>query len=376
MISFNPFDRREKFFILLVTPEKVSAVLFGVTRDRSISCEKFWPEFALSQSHRWLTKVLPHWTVIVAVSPHLAYTADIPIHLSREETYKEELSLSELDSLLGRVMNQEFMANRKIAGRALQVSELEIVLADSRIRDFRVDGHHVHNPMGFKAKHIEASIEMTFVRREVYESLRGFSNRSHFFFTGLDRSILAALRKNYEPPFVCTLLESPRSSVFRISSSHGNRIERYEIDWSAKSFLQVFMDEWGVNEESARELLRWYREGKLPQSAEQIIKKEFQKLAEHLEKELGGHLGKMPILISSQEMIMPLSRKINLEKITLRPVFEKMGFTAKEQSWPMAEHERFSYCAPLLEFYSHQGSPEINLWLRRRLHWLGSMNYT
>lgn len=377
MISINPFDRREKFFVLLIAPEKISAILFAVTRDRSLSCEKFWPEFRVTQTHRWWPKTLPHWNVIVAVSPHLAYTADIPLHLQREGSSPGPLSFSQLDNLLGRAMNQEFMAYRKVAGKALQVSDLDIVLADSRIADFRMDGHKVHNPMGSKAKTIEALISMTFVRRNVYESLRVLSRRSRFFFTSLDRAQLIALKKVYEPPFSLALLESPRSSIFRMSGvATGNQIDRHEIAWSAKEFLQVFMDSWGVSEEVARDLYLSYRKNELPDVVQHSTAKEFARITERLEKFLGAHAHKSKILMTSQEEVMPISSHLPLERVSLSLILEKMGFTTGEMVWPMREYEQFSYCAPLLEFFSDQGNQEVNRWLRRRLHWLGSMNYT
>ncbi len=377
MISINPFDRREKFFVLLIAPERISAILFAVTRDRSISCEKFWPEFTIQQSHRWWPKTFPYWNVIVAVSPHLAYTADIPLHLQREGSSHGPLSFSQLDNLLGRAMNQEFMAYRKVAGKALQVSDLDIVLADSRIADFRMDGHKVHSPMGSRAKTIEALISMTFVRRDVYESLRALSRRSRFFFTSLDRAQLIALGKVYEPPFSLALLESPRSSIFRMSgTATGNQIDRHEIAWSAKEFLQVFMDTWGVNEEIARDLYHLYQKKELPEVIQQSITKEFTRITDRLEKLLGAHSHKSKILMTSQEEVLPTSSHLALERVSLASILEKMGFTTEEMIWPVKEYEQFSYCAPLLEFFSDQGSQEVNRWLRRRLHWLGSMNYT
>ena len=117
----------------------MSAVLFAVTRDRSISCEKFWPEFELGVSRKWWPTILPHWNVIVAASPSLAYTATISFRLQRDDSEKTPLSFPELENLLSRGMNQEFIRYRKIASKSLHVPDLEMVLADSRVVDFKID---------------------------------------------------------------------------------------------------------------------------------------------------------------------------------------------------------------------------------------------
>ena len=376
MIWFNPFDRREKFFVLLIAPEKVSAVLFAVTRDRIMSCEKFWPDFDLSSSSRWWPKILPHWNVVVAASPNLAYTAHVSFQLEREHGEKTPLSFPELENLLSRGMNQEFIRYRKIASQALGVSDLDTVLADSRIIDFKIDGHRVHNPITFSPKQLHAAVEITFIHRQLYESLRNLIRRQNFFFTSSAQAKLTTLQKAYSAPFALAVLESPHSALFQVVSSDlGNDYRRHDLAWSAKEFLEVFIETWGVNEEIARDLYRLHEKGMLPKSSEAHVAKRFKEISERLDASLKSVSASGTILVTSQEEIPFTSKKFTFQKISLPTLLEKMGFTAVGDNWPVADYERFSYIAPLLDFFSDQGSQEINRWLRRRLHWLGSMNY-
>ena len=376
MIWFNPFDRREKFFVLLIAPEKVSALLFAVTKDRIISCEKFWPDFPLGIQRKWWPKILPHWNVIVAASPNLAYTANVSLRLNRNEGKKTALSFPELENLLSRGMNQEFIRFRTIASQALGVEDLDTVLADSRIIDFKIDGHRVHNPIGFTPKQLQAAVEITFIHRGLYESLRSLIRRPNFFFTSLAQAKLTALRKVYDPPFSLVLLESTHSALFQATASDiGNDDRRRDLAWSAKEFLEVFIETWGVNEEIARDLYLMYEKESLPSDVQKEVAKRFKKISERLDSVLRAASASGKILITSQEDIPLTSREFPFEKISLPLLMEKMGFSVAEGEWLVATYERFSYTAPLLDFFSDQGSPEINRWLRRRLHWLGSMNY-
>ncbi len=352
----------------------MSAVLFAVTRDRSITCEKFWPEFHIARPGRWWPKIMPYWTVIVAASPSLAYTADVSFRVHREE--KTELSFPELENLLNRGVNQEFIKYRKIASQALGVPDLDVVLADSRVIDFRIDGHRVHNPIGFTPQELQTAIEITFVQRKLYESLRNLIRRPNFFFTSLAEAKLTALRKAYKPPFALAVFESPQSSVFRAADSETGRMdERRDIPWSAKEYLEVFIETWGVNEEIARDLYGLYQKKQLPTAIEEQLQKKFKDVSEHLEESLKKIGAPTKILITSQEDVHLASRRFSFEPISIQTLLEKMGFSVPGEAWPMPSYEQFSYCAPLLDFFSDQGSPEINRWLRRRLHWLGSMNY-
>jgi hypothetical protein len=373
---FNLFDRREKFFVLLIAPEKISAVLFAVTRDRSVGCEKFWSDFPLESSRRWWSKIRPNWTVIAAVSPNLAYTANVSLQLRRDDGGKTPLTFPELENLLSRGMNQEFIKYRRVASQSLGVTDLDMVLADSRVTDFKIDGHRVHSPIGFTSHHLQTAVEITFIHRTLYELLRNFIRRPNFFFTSLARAKLTVLRKIYQPPFALAVLESPHSAVFQVGNYViGHQDERQDLPWSAKEFLQVFMETWGVNEEIARDLYDLHRKEQLPTVVEEYVAKQFRLISDRLEESLRAVsvLGK--VLVTSQEDIPLASRRFSFEKISLPLILEKMGFSLSGSLWPLPGYEQFSYCAPFLDFFSDQGSPEINRWLRRRLHWLGAMNY-
>ena len=56
----------------------------------------------------------------------------------------------------------------------MNVTDLDIVLTDVRIRGVKLDGHKVVNPIGFKAKTVEIQFSQTFLLRDFVNSVKEY----------------------------------------------------------------------------------------------------------------------------------------------------------------------------------------------------------
>ncbi len=381
MIDFYHWRKKEKFLVLEVFKEKTTGFLLSLDSEKHLFVEKIWPDFDWFQISRRFRRHLEKWKVIVAADSSLALTQILPIKLERDaDLVKSPLSGIELENLLAQTIAKVFTKCREEASLELNIDELDAILIDNRVVNFKVDGHHVLNPVDFKAKKIEAILEITLTNRIIFEHWKNFFNigkTKNFFFTESAKAELFALKKAKSLPIHLLVLNSYFPSyIFKLEKVViGEVIFRKKINWSPGIFLEKIESSLGVSPKVARKLYSLYLAGSVSSKMSRYFTSLFKIELNQFLKQLDRFKIKGGLYIDTF-LPLPLSfprrrNQVSFNPLPFKDLVNKLGFKIRSHL-PWKDEEALKHLAPFFEFYYNKEDIEINHWLRRRLHWLGS----
>ena len=372
---FNFFLRKEYFLLLEISPQKTSGLLLSLDSGRKLRPEKFWEnlkELKFSSYLRWTGAVKK---TIIAVEPEFAFTTVIPLALQRENA-EEPLGKVELENLLAQAVSRVYNQYRQEASRELNVDELDAMLADSRVVNFKVDGNQVINPLGFRTKEIRAVFEMTFTTRQVFGEIKNFlKGNDDFFFTEIGRAELRVIHKINPPPVYLLMLGGDRSYFFSMEKTAvGWLMSRKELHWSTSGLSKIICGHWLVSEEAAKDLYRVYLQKNVSPAVEKYFKRIFTPAIDSLLKQIQKlkPSGKIYLEANEAPILLLKERRSAFEEFPFDIFWEKSGFGISASGWFSEPSRAFRKLAPFFEFYYDKSDTDINHWLRRRLHWLGA----
>jgi len=378
VIKFAPWSRPEKFLILEALPERTRGLLLSVDAEKNLQVRRFWEEFPVAKLSRRVPWEFGGTKIILAADPSLAFTVFVPVKLEREPAAaKEQLGILELENLLAQSIGKVFSQCRKQAGQALRVGELETVLVGSRVRNFKVDGHKVVNPLGFQGKKIEAVLELTLTTRKIFESWKSFfSTREKFFFTESARAWLTSLEKAGAATVNLITFRPETTSFFILEpAATGTVIYRGKLDWETNRLLESITSSLGVSRSLAEELYGRYLRGETSSSGARWIDRILKPVLDSLFHAMKKTRLRGPIYVDTMTPLpiaLPKRRgKIVLTALPLASLVEKLGFTLQPSRHNLSDTQLFRHLAPFLEFYYDKSDSSINHKLWRRLHWLG-----
>lgn len=352
--------------MLDVSPEKIGGLLISLDDQKKIGKEKSWENLERNTSSKREPFIPNVSRVIAACDPELAFKVFIPLSIKRGKK-EGHLEKTELENLLAQEIGKVFNHYRGEASVVLGADELDTILADSNVSGFEVDGHKVMNPAGFNPEELNAAMEMTFTARQTFERVKAVKKKADFFFTekGQAQAEIAKKLGTRQNDFL--LLGSPKSYFYPGGRSETSYTRR-ELDWSTGNFAAEISRQWALDEVAAQGIYRYYyREGISP-SLEKYFKKIFSKIA----KELVGKVSKLKTsgkVYISGDVRMDLIGRTVFSELPSDDFTARSGFTVDKSSFRAAA---FPELAPFFEFYYDNSESEINGWLRRRLHWLGS----
>ena len=383
MIDFHLFQNKEKYLILEVGEKSTSGFLLRLDPDKEIILEKTWSNFFWTKISRRFRRHLEKWKVIVVANPSLATTIVLPIKLEREDNFaKSPLSSIELENLLAQATAKVFTQVRGEASRDLGIEELDTILIDNRVCNFKIDCHHVMNPVDFRAKKIDAVLELTLTTRTIFDDWKtnfSIGETKNFFFTEAARAELFLLKKLKPLPINLLIFNSRQNSQFSKleKAAVGELIHRGKIKWATNSIINAIEQDLSVSPAVAQKLYSLYSQKKLSPRITRhfnlILKPAIVPFLKHLEElKVRGAV----YLDTSLPLPPFLSHKqghATLENLPFDDLINKLGFKIDSSKYPWPENQIFKHLAPFLEFYYNNEDLAINHWLRRRLHWLGSV---
>ena len=353
--------------LLDVSAEKISGLLISLDSQKRIKKEKFWENIEGRSSKRWPSIPLFNKT-IVACDPELAVKIFIPLSISRESG-AGALERVELENLLAQAIGKIFNHYRKEASLVIGADELDTILADSNVSGFEVDSHKVINPLGFSSKEIKAIMEMTFSARKTYERVKAAIRKPDFFLTEKGQAQSEAIKKLGDKRADFLSL-GPDKSYFYPGYISGIPYSRRELKWSTGGFVSEICSCWNLGENTAKSVYHYYLKEGVSPLMDKYLSKVFSKNA----RDLAGRVKKIK---TAKKVCFTGNASLNLlgRSMFYEPPFEsflaKSGFSA-ESDGLLSGAEGFRTLAPFLEFYYDNSDNEINGWLKRRLHWLGS----
>ena len=375
MFDLSWFSLKKYFLCIEVSPDHVSGLLFHVSDERHITTIRFWEDFPATFIFRKLRplRLLP--PVIVAVHPMLVYTAALPVYFERQSA-SASLGNIELENHISQLLTKNFNAQRKEASRSLVVPELDAVLVQSRLFDFKIGDNEVLDPIGIRAKKIKATLEITFTTRAVFDGWKDFFNLSgDFYFADANRARGASLGKVWKLPYALITPDAASTHYyFLYEKLRKFAAKQGTFSWGTSSLTGPLERRWGISQKSARAVLLSYQEGGMSEAMTERVealigasRDSFFKSLDRL-KILGAtSLHNLhPALFNGRDEI---KRSARLQEPPLAALFAKLGFTFHSNA-EISPSRLFDFMAYYLEFYYDKSNSVINRWLKRRVHWL------
>lgn len=373
--------KREKTLVLEILPQKTRGLLLSIEPDKNIKLEKFWENFSWSHLSRKLRHHIQNWKIVIAADPSLAVTLMFPIKMTREvERIKEPVSAVEIENLLAQATARVFNQCRADASRHLRIDELNTVLIDNRVSNFRVDGHQVINPLDFKARRVDAILELTLTTRDIFEEWKNFFSigpKQNFFFTEFGKAELFVLSKTEPSPVNLMILTPDKSHYFTLETTVlGPTIDRGRLRWSTNLLLKTISSTWGVSTPIARSIYNHYLNKSLSSNVIRFFDNNLKAAMNPFFVQAQRTRLKGVVYIDTHlplPLVFPRRQgKVIFRDLPLTSLLDKLGFKINLAKWPWSRAQTLRLLAPFLEFYYNNKDLEINHWLRRRLHWLGT----
>ena len=374
---FKFWQRREKFLILQISPQKTKGLLLSLDKEKKLKPEKLRDDLSLAELQETSVQRLRKYNVICAADSSLATTLSFPVELKRGlDEAERPIASIELENLLSQSVGRLFSQERKEASSRLKVDELDTVLVGSAAQNFKIDGHTVLNPIGFCGRNVEAVMELIFTTRRIFDGLkRFFSNPTNFFFTETARAVLFSLSKVQSLP-VNLMIFSPKDALCFIldRAAWGNVVYRDKINWPRESIFEAITRELEVSRAVAADLYRSYLKHEMSDNFKRafgkIIKPPTDLLLRLIKKsKFRGNVYFYSLIPLPLSLPARLDR-IVLEELPLSRFMDKTGFKLDLSGWPLPEKEIFLRLAPFFEFYYQKSETEVNKKLHRCIHWL------
>ena len=253
MLNLPLLNKSNRYCLLIVGREDATQSIFDITPEKEIKEIQSVKNVPLGDLVSRLGRPSGRSIGIVGLHPSIAYSISLPLKIERNELHSPHLTGPEVENLLTREVSQRFIQLLSEASEALGIDQVDTILADSRVGNFKVNGRRVLQPVGCEAKEFEATTELTFTSRKLYEEVKKYFSHPRFFMGDSGRAVLQALAREGEPPFGLLALDHPQSVYVRLEKVSGKRIafKRAIVPWSSKIFTETLVSTWSLDSGSA-----------------------------------------------------------------------------------------------------------------------------
>ena len=198
--------------------------------DKTISVSKIVSNPSLKKIIKKFGR-LAKYKIILGLDSHLATTIYSSVVLVRDR-YKELIDEPELDNLISQAIWKFFDRQRNKVAAKMNVTDLDIVLTDVRIRGVKLDGHKVVNPIGFKAKTVEIQFSQTFLLRDFVNSVKEY----------LPLNLISLVSEN-GTAWASVIAKANLTDNFLLANLYGGKTLMFFADGIQNSYCERF--NWG-----------------------------------------------------------------------------------------------------------------------------------
>lgn len=196
--------------------------------------------------------------IVVALEPTRATTVESTVRVKRAKA-DATIDESELDALVFKALWEFLNRYRTWVAKKMGVSDFDLVLAHIEIKEVRVGGHRLLNPIGFKGPDFSARFKGTFVSRTTVPVLERFRDWADEV-VAIERgtTLLGALA-GPDDHFVDS--HEARTTIF--SRRDDESIYVKELLWGFDNVRRAVAEQLGVSPVVAEALLRHAAAGSL-----------------------------------------------------------------------------------------------------------------
>ncbi len=322
---------------------------------------------------------LGSYKIIVSLDSTLATTMHAAVVLVRDQP-KQVIDDSDLDNRIAQGIWRLFDRQRGQAATKMAIGDLDIMLTDIMVKQLRLDGSKVINPIGFNAKTVEIQFLQTFSPKDFAAGVKNIIPTEQMVLMA-EHGVLQAeiLAKTSGANFLLVDIGLERANVF---ISEGSMIAHANVfDWGRNNLLGALVNFLGVNQEIAEKIMGLYLNKRASPAVlkkiERILAEESKVLFVKLNQLLSKHdLGSiymmcrwdLPDFIFGSEARRQLNQHTKIFPVDHPFIMEQLGFEIKNSA-----DESFNIYYPisaLLGFYFAPQDDKINKIAKRHASWL------
>ena len=364
--------------ILLLSQQKENRVYFPALKNILSTAFRFWP-----------------YKIILSLDSKRALTSYESVLLTRDNPQKI-IDEAELENLISEALWKIIDDGRKRAVKRLDLSDLEILLADVWVHDLKIDGHAVINPLRHRGAKIQIYLSQTFISRsflrDIFSILPKRAKLGLVLESGVGAAHLVGKIAN-QKNFLFAKVHDGKTEMFLFKSHSSKNAKKVSKSQSWQAGQIAFLDHWKWGKRNFYHAIA--EDLKIPAPVcESIIQKfinaetstdfakRFSRFYESALMDLIRGL-KNAASETKSEMIyldFPPLRKDNFFPTILRIVegdkmLAALGFKYKTHSFnflkaKLPETLDFLSLASFLEFYFLPREDLINHLAKRRMRWL------
>ena len=366
--------------VLKVSPEKKVITVFK-SEFRILS--EFNLANALAGAGSLLKKIGKSdcYQIIFSLDSSLATTIYSSISLIRPHP-KETIDEADLDNLISQAIWRFFDKQRWRVAQKMGIDDVDVMLSDVRIRDIKIDGHRVVNPIGFRAKTVEISFSQTFLTRDCLRAIRELVQKERVALvteSGTALSHVISLFLDKPASFYVANLFPNETALF---SAAGERLAHHDkFDWGGNDLHHSLYRHFRVDPASAHFLLKTYADGNLSQGFlrkfENVLVKELHPFANGLESLVGNDNSNIflnafsvfPPIVYSPRFHSRFQKSIKVLPLSTNFITDKLGYTVQFNSSAKVKNE-VVLLAAVLEAILLPKNDTVSHLANRRVRWL------
>lgn len=307
----------------------------------------------------------------------------------RPLNYIDEDELENIvESLAWRLYDRE----RPIVSRLLGVAELEIFLVSSKIKDPKIDGRKIINPLGFSGKLLGFTFENTYTHRDFWDKFIKIFNRhkGEMIILAENQLIFDKVFSLVEESGILIEIGREKTKVGLL----GNFLKNFEIfDWGEENLTRLIAKNLLIPLETARVLKTKYEARDLSSHSfrwfEKLLMPELKILTEGIYLAIknfdSGDLTPQTLYLSGSLNRFPKLLEVFNGYSWPKSLFKKKPSVAIYQKEKIFDKinirvenlEQFDHSIPLAlvgaiaaSFLPESSYPELNKVLKRRVKWL------
>lgn len=319
---------------------------------------------------------LSRYKIILGLDSHLATTIYSSVVLVRDN-YKELIDEPELDNLISQAIWKFFDRQRSKVASKMGVTDLDILLADVKIRGIKLDGHKVVNPIGFKAKTAEVQFSQTFLLRSFMDSLKDILPiRQVVFMTenGAAWSNVVA-KASSENNFLMANLFGAKTLLFLAEGSQNSYWDRF--NWGEENLNRSLAADLAVDSAVAKLIIDRYVKNEtsltFKKRLEHLILKELQMLANGLNSAMRRAEARFVYVHPFFGLPSVFAKIFKIQPVALDLISQKFGFDIKFKNNADSKNA-FSFLAELVEWYLSPQDDKMSQLAKRRVRWLSPLS--
>jgi len=272
--------------------------------------------------------------IILALDSKHATTIEKKITLERSRP-KQEISESEMDQLVFKILWSFLNKYRQFASRKMKIADLDIVLSEIEIKKVFLESKHILNPIGFKGKKITFQLRGTLMSRDSLKFVELIRNFGKEIKTVERLSIISSFAVSAPHRIVrdsSDFLIHAGEKNTEIFSFNGEELRyRKRVSWGTDNTISPIVKYFSINRSAAFQILEKYFNGEVSKRLNRVIKGEIEKSFETLNKLVKGITQKKKARIL-----------INIPKPIFRAVFSKSKKTEHLNLMETLESRDFS----------------------------------